>query len=133
MDWLKTVFATLGAALAKVSPPIVTEFAGWIAGMTSGFIREQANAMTRVGGWVLTTALLLVGIYYLAPQQLEVIGYKAALVTLAATLAYMIDRTLYANMSGTPTMTPGDVLSAARTLSRAIVLLAIVLGLTGGI
>lgn len=129
----KSFLATVGAALAKVSPPIITDFASWVASMTGGFIREQTNAMTRVGGWILTTALLLVGIYYLAPQQLEVIAYKAALVTLAATLAYMIDRTLYQNLSGTPTMTPGDVLSAARTLSRAIVLLAIVLGLTGGI
>lgn len=41
------------------------------------------------------TAALVVLIYFLAKQQLGVLAFKACLMTGAATLGYVIDRTLF--------------------------------------
>lgn len=42
-------------------------------------------------GWLLA-ALLLVAVWWLAPQQLPVVLYKAALVILAGVAGYLLDR-----------------------------------------
>lgn len=95
--------------------------------------REAAGAVRRMWGWLVLSAVLLLLIHATAPQQVEVIVYKTALVTLAAALAYLVDRSLYRRLRGINTAMPQDMLSAARVLARAIVLLAIVVGITGGI
>lgn len=97
------------------------------------FAQEQVRTLLRVGDWIFLTALLLGVVWWFAPQQLSVVLYKVVLVLLAFVLAYMIDRSLFRKLKGISTSTPGDVLSAARVLARAIVLFAIVQGLTGGI
>ncbi len=45
--------------------------------------------------WLLLAALLLVAIAIVAPAQLPVVLYKAALVALAAVLGYWLDRALF--------------------------------------
>lgn len=92
----------------------------------------RANAQ-RMAGWIVATVVLVVAIALIAPAQLGVVLYKVALLTLATVLAYLIDRTLFRHLRGIATSTPGDVLSAARLLGRAIVFLAVVIGVTLGI
>jgi len=84
--------------------------------------------------WYIVTAALLVAIHYIAPQQLTVVVYKVCLVTLAALLAYLIDRSLYKRAGDRITAAlPRDNYSAARILSRALVFVACVLGVSLGL
>jgi len=98
--------------------------------------------------WLLVSVVLLAGIALISPQQLPVVLYKIALVTIAAVLAYWLDRTLF------PYARPHDALDKYRhwadrgsldaadaylrafalaTLRRALIVLACVLGLTLGL
>jgi hypothetical protein len=49
----------------------------------------------RTSTWLLLAALLLAAIAAIAPAQLPVVLYKAALLVLAAILAYWLDRTFF--------------------------------------
>jgi hypothetical protein len=52
-------------------------------------------APLRMGVMIVTTTLLLLSIWWLAHQQLAVIAYKAALITMAAVIGYWADRTAF--------------------------------------
>lgn len=88
--------------------------------------------------WDLILVTLIAGfiVWRVAPQQIEVILYKFSLVTLAACVSYWIDRSLYlllldrgmVNMNLTR-----DLFGAARLVSRALIFLGVVLGLTLGV
>lgn len=90
--------------------------------------RRRAPRMT---SWTLITLVLLLVLAAIAPEQLQVVLYKAGLVTLGATLAYWIDRSLF------PDARPhecGDTFAlAAAWLRRALIVLACVIGLTLGL
>ena len=58
----------------------------------------------RLSGWLLTSVLLLGIIALVSPQQLPVVIYKLALITLAAVLGYWLDRSLF------PKARPGQYL-----------------------
>ena len=58
----------------------------------------------RLSGWLLTSVLLLGTIALVSPQQLPVVIYKLALITLAAVLGYWLDRSLF------PKARPGQYL-----------------------
>jgi len=98
----------------------------------------------RLAFWLLVSLVLLAGIALISPQQLPVVLYKIALVTIAAVLAYWLDRTLF------PYARPHKFIAAAAqsdgechrlnwqqaafaTLRRALIVLACVLGLTLGL
>src|SRR5690625_7744369 len=49
----------------------------------------------RLLGWSITTALLMLVIWLVAPHQMPVIAYKAALVCFGGVLGYWIDRALF--------------------------------------
>lgn len=49
----------------------------------------------RLVGWLIATALLLIVIALLAPQQLPVSLYKLSLVTMAGVVGYWLDRSLF--------------------------------------
>ncbi|SIQ30569.1 putative holin [Marinobacterium stanieri] len=101
--------------------------------------------------WLIVSVALLAGIALVSPQQLPVVLYKIALVTIAAVLAYWLDRTLF------PYARPHELFDQATrrqegytqhdcergstirwsaniaTLRRALIVLACVLGLTLGL
>lgn len=58
----------------------------------------------RLGVWLLTAVLLLVLIALVSPQQLPIVIYKLALITLAAVLGYWLDCSLF------PKSRPGQYL-----------------------
>lgn len=91
-----------------------------------------ANAR-RLRGWLISSAVAAALIAFVAPQQLPVLVFKVAQVTIAIMLAYGADRSLFFNAPGLVADMPRDLLSAARILARAILALAVVLGLTLGI
>lgn len=87
----------------------------------------------RFGGWWLGCLLLIgvIGLY--ANQQLPVLMFKAAQVCLGLLLAYVADRTLFSNAPDITSEMPTDMIGAARIVARAIVALAVIVGLTVGI
>jgi hypothetical protein len=65
---------------------------------------------------------------------LSVVAYKAVLLTLATVLAYQIDRALFQHAPGMHALRDTNpMLAAARLIARALVFLAVVLGVTLGI
>lgn len=54
----------------------------------------QAHA-PRMLDWLLIAAVLLVIVYLIAPQNLPVVIYKLALVSLAGLMGYRLDRSLF--------------------------------------
>lgn len=94
----------------------------------------------RLLGWSITTALLLIIIWMIAPHQMPVIAYKAALVCFGGVLGYWIDRALfpYARPHKLAHTDPTFDRNAhwARSLAmlrRAVIVLACILGLTLGL
>lgn len=55
----------------------------------------RITSLKRLLGWQLTALLLLAVIALVSPQQLPVVIYKIALITLAAVLGYWLDRSLF--------------------------------------
>jgi hypothetical protein len=96
---------------------------------------DALNYLHRMRVWLVITALLLAVIGYMAPQQLPVVGYKLALVTLAAVVAYQIDRTLFARAPHITAelLVHNQYLAGARLIARALVFVGAVLGMTLGI
>lgn len=93
-----------------------------------------ADRVPRMSGWTLVTVALVLLIWYVAPQQLSVVAYKAALLTLAVVLSYHADRAIFKRVRDRlgPDM-PRDAFAAARLISRALIFLGCVLGLTLGL
>lgn len=85
--------------------------------------------------WMVLALLLVAGVSYLSPQQFPVTLYKLSMVTVAAVFAYWIDRSMYKD-SAQPRMDPEmprDLYSAARLVSRGMIYLGTVLGITLGL
>lgn len=97
--------------------------------------------------WLIVSVALLAGIALVSPQQLPVVLYKIALVTIAVVLAYWVDRTLFPyarphlefQWANECHNTDQNMEASARlganlaTLRRALIVLACVLGLTLGL
>lgn len=87
----------------------------------------------RFGLWWLISVLALVGVLWKAPQQGEVLLYKLAQVTVGLLLAYFADKALFHYAPQVDPEMPRDVLSAGRLIARALIAIAVILGLTIGI
>ncbi|HCA23619.1 MAG TPA: hypothetical protein DEP32_05565 [Pseudomonas sp.] len=110
---------------------------------------NAGSRFPRLTLWILVSVFLLVALALAAPEQMPVIAYKVALVTLGVVLAYWLDRALF------PYARPHSCLQnrnapgggwtddaeayrytaafAAACLRRALIVLACVLGLTLGL
>lgn len=92
------------------------------------------KALPRMWDWAIYALVLLVIVWLVAPAQLSVVVYKVTLLALATVLAYLIDRSLFKRVRDRVNeKMPRDVFSAARLLARALVFLAVVLGVTLGL
>jgi hypothetical protein len=87
----------------------------------------------RLTGWMALAVVLLVGLAVLQPQQMGVILYKIALVVVAVVVSYAADRSIYGRVDKLNETLKRDTVGAARVLSRAIIFVAVMLGLTQGL
>lgn len=88
----------------------------------------------RMPGWYLTLVMLVIVIWLVSPQQLPVVMYKVLLVALAVVLSYIADRSMFSRVSDRiDAQMPRDIFSASRILARALVFVAVMLGVTLGI
>ncbi len=78
------------------------------------------------------TLCLLLALAAIRPEQLQVVLYKAGLVTLGGVVGYWLDRSLFLN-DARPSQCISDVYVAAVWIRRALIALACVLGLTLGL
>ena len=90
-------------------------------------------ALRRLRGWWIAALIAVAAVAVAAPQQLPVLAFKVAQVTIAALLAYGVDRSLLCNAPGIDALMPRDTYSAARIVARAILALAVMLALALGI
>lgn len=87
----------------------------------------------RFGAWWLIALVALALVMWFAPQQGEVLVYKLCQVAIALILSLYADRAMFKHAPGFSPEDPRDVVCAARMLSRAVLVLAIIVGLTVGI
>lgn len=85
--------------------------------------------------WMLATIACAALAFWFYPAQAQVMGWKLLLVNMAVLMAYWADRALFRNVPGLDLQDgPKDLAFLGfRTVARALVLVAIVLGLTLGI
>jgi len=97
-------------------------------------VKKLSDKIPRMSGWTLITIGLVAAIWVVSPKQLEVVAYKTLLLTLAVVLSYHADRAIFKRVRDRlgPDM-PRDIFAAARLLSRALIFLGCVLGLTLGL
>lgn len=97
-------------------------------------LRIGSYKLPRMSGWLIAIAALAVIVAIKAPQNLWIVPYKLLLVCVAAWVAHRLDKTFFEDKIPPPAerfaVAPGDDL---REISRAIVFLAVVLGLTLGV
>lgn len=102
----------------------------------------------RLGGWLVTAVLLLTTIALVSPQQLPVVIYKLALITLAAVLGYWLDRSLFPKArpgqylrhdtvlmadGRYPVQTGNHLVFAAALIRRALIVAAVCLAVATGL
>lgn len=99
--------------------------------------------MPRLIDWLCITVGLLIALALLNPQQLPVVLYKLTLVALGVPATYWIDRALFPYARPHEFLTQQSALSSGERhvstavallmMRRAVILLAVVLGLTLGL
>lgn len=87
----------------------------------------------RFGSWWLIALIPLTGVVFIAPQQIEVLAFKVGQLAVAVLLAYLADRVLFDQAPKIQKGMHRDTVTAARIIARAIIALAITLGLTLGL
>ena len=87
----------------------------------------------RFGGWWVASVVLIAVIGAVASQQIAVLAYKVAQVCLGLLLAYVADRSLFHHAPDISNDMPAGPLGGARIIARAIVALAVIVGLTIGL
>lgn len=101
--------------------------------------REQFDSflrnLPRMWDWSLLTVALFAMVAWLAPQQLNVVLYKALLVSIAAVMTYWVDHSLRAHFIKrlAENGAPADTVVAAIIVSRALIFLGCALGMTLGL
>ena len=94
---------------------------------------DMLKGLRRMPGWWGASIVALAVIVAIAPQQISVLVYKLAQVTIGVKVSYWADRALFRNAPGITSGMPRDTFSAARILARAVIAFAVIVGLTIGI
>lgn len=99
----------------------------------SNIFQSVLKWLPRMWDWILLTVLLFGLVAWIAPQQLPVVLYKTLLVSLAAVISYWVDHSLRAHFIRKITETLADIVVAAIIISRSLIFLGCVLGMTLGL
>jgi len=95
--------------------------------------KGTAAQTRRFGGWWMVAVAALLAVLWFSPQQGSVLIYKVSQLSIGVLMAYWADRVLFRHAPNIDATLPKDTVGAARLIARAIVALAIILGLTIGI
>ncbi len=94
--------------------------------------RRARRLAPRMSVLTIITLCLLLALAAIRPEQLQVVLYKAGLVTLGGVVGYWLDRSLFVN-EARPGECIGGIHIVGAWLRRALIVLACVLGLTLGL
>ena len=88
--------------------------------------------------WLIISIPLILIVAFISPQKIDLLIYKAVLITFSAWLGYRIDRGLFPyarpdRLSEAPAMPDSDLAFAAAMLRRAIIVAASVLAMAVGL
>lgn len=92
-----------------------------------------SQRLPRMWLWTIISIGLLLTLFVIRPEQLQVVLYKLLLVTLAAVVAYWIDRSLFPYPQDRPHQCIGGIHIVGAWLRRAVIVLACILGMTLGL
>ncbi len=88
----------------------------------------------RMWDWWLTAIIAAAVIAWIAPAQLQVTAYKVSLVTIGVVLGYWADVALFKHAADrVAESSPRDLYSSLRLIARALIVAAVILGVTQGI
>lgn len=88
----------------------------------------------RMMEWLIISIIAVIILAFLAPNQSVLTLYKINLCTISAVLAYWIDRSLFKRAEDRIIETsPRDIYSSARLISRSIIFLGCILGVSQGL
>lgn len=93
----------------------------------------KVQEKVRLFDWWIYAAAALVVVGIFAWDQLQVLAWKVALTSAGVVLAYAADRALFFRTIRINAEMPTDLFGAARLLARAIVVLAVMVGVTAGL
>lgn len=94
--------------------------------------KPKRRLLPRMTVFAVISLMLLTAIWFVRPEQLQVVLYKASLVTLGAVLGYYIDRAVFL-AEARPHECIGGIHIVGAWLRRALIVLACILGLTLGL
>nr|WP_256586803.1 putative holin [Pseudomonas sp. A46] len=94
--------------------------------------KSHRTRVPRMSVFTIITLILLLALAMIRPEQLQVVVYKAGLVTLGAVLGYWIDRSLFL-VEARPHECIGGIHIVGAWVRRAMIVLACILGLTLGL
>lgn len=89
--------------------------------------------LIRFSVWWSATAIALIIVALYAPQQVPVLVYKILQVTIAVTVGYLADRSLFGHLGAISEAPQQGSFGAARIIARALIVVGVILGLTLGI
>lgn len=95
----------------------------------SQYLRRR---IPRMSAFTIITLILLLILATVRPEQLQVVVYKAGLVTLGAVLGYWIDRSLFL-VDARPGECNVPMRIVGSWIRRALIVMACILGLTLGL
>jgi hypothetical protein len=87
--------------------------------------------LPRMWDFILASLALFAVIVYVAPEQVGVVLYKLALVSLGGVVGYWLDRRLFPYSR--PHAVNGVMVTSAAMVRRAIIIGAVILGVTMGL
>ncbi|UZT80643.1 hypothetical protein OF113_11550 [Ectopseudomonas chengduensis] len=94
--------------------------------------KPKRRLLPRMTVFAVISILLLVAIWFVRPEQLQVVLYKVSLITIGAVLAYYIDRVLFL-VEARPHECIGGIHIVGAWIRRAVIALACILGMTLGL
>lgn len=92
----------------------------------------KKRRLPRMTVFAVISLMLLTAIWFVRPEQLQVVLYKASLITIGGVLGYYVDRALFL-VESRPHQCIGGIHIVGAWLRRALIVLACILGMTLGL
>jgi len=101
-------------------------------------LKQLKERLPRMWDWMALTVALFGMVAFFAPQQLNVVLYKALLVSIAAVLTFWVDRSIFKRVADRiedlrSDDIPTSIYQGARILARALMFVGCALGMTLGL
>ena len=94
--------------------------------------KPKRRLLPRMTVFAVISLMLLTAIWFVRPEQLQVVLYKASLITIGAVLGNYIDRAVFL-VESRPHQCIGGIHIVGAWIRRALLVMACILGMTQGL